>query len=273
MFCIQYRPAKAGWQSGYAAACKAVYAGSIPASASSTSNFLFKIGYKMDKKISVIIRCKNEERWIGHTIQSVLDLVPNNEIIIIDDNSQDKSIEIVRQFESNPSLESNKGKYTDISIHSIESYSPGKAINMGVSEASHDSEYIMIISSHCILKNFDIQDNLQKLDENIAIFGNQIPIYRGQKITKRYLWSHFKDTSEVNMYSDSEERYFFHNALSLFKKSTLIENPFDENLVGKEDRYWANKIINKKIGDIFYNPLLSCDHHYTDKGNTWKGIG
>ena len=25
---------KAGWQSGYAAACKAVYAGSIPASAS-----------------------------------------------------------------------------------------------------------------------------------------------------------------------------------------------------------------------------------------------
>ena len=30
---------KAGWQSGYAAACKAVYAGSIPASA---SRFQFK---------------------------------------------------------------------------------------------------------------------------------------------------------------------------------------------------------------------------------------
>ena len=28
---------KAGWQSGYAAACKAVYAGSIPASASTYS--------------------------------------------------------------------------------------------------------------------------------------------------------------------------------------------------------------------------------------------
>ena len=27
---------KAGWQSGYAAACKAVYAGSIPASASNS---------------------------------------------------------------------------------------------------------------------------------------------------------------------------------------------------------------------------------------------
>ncbi len=31
----------AGWQSGYAAACKAVYAGSIPASASMVYNYLF----------------------------------------------------------------------------------------------------------------------------------------------------------------------------------------------------------------------------------------
>ena len=35
MYCIQYVfNLLAGWQSGYAAACKAVYAGSIPASAS-----------------------------------------------------------------------------------------------------------------------------------------------------------------------------------------------------------------------------------------------
>ena len=32
----------AGWQSGYAAACKAVYAGSIPASASKFSYFAFR---------------------------------------------------------------------------------------------------------------------------------------------------------------------------------------------------------------------------------------
>ena len=33
---------KAGWQSGYAAACKAVYAGSIPASASITFYMYYK---------------------------------------------------------------------------------------------------------------------------------------------------------------------------------------------------------------------------------------
>ena len=41
---------KAGWQSGYAAACKAVYAGSIPDSASNNMNldiFIFKSIYKL----------------------------------------------------------------------------------------------------------------------------------------------------------------------------------------------------------------------------------
>ena len=224
-----------------------------------------------DTKLSVIIRCKDEENWIGHTIQSVLDHIPNNEIIVVDDSSKDKSIEIVRQFQSNPNLADNRNKYTDIKILPIEDYSPAKAINMGVKNSS--SDYIFIISSHCVLKNFDIDKSIKDLKTHSAIFGNQIPIYRGQKITKRYLWSHFIEEEKVNMYSDSEERYFFHNALSFFKKSTLIEFRFDEKLVGKEDRYWANDIIKEREKTILYDPSLVCDHHYTDKGNTWKGIG
>ena len=38
---------KAGWQSGYAAACKAVYAGSIPASASIHKSKIFVIKNKL----------------------------------------------------------------------------------------------------------------------------------------------------------------------------------------------------------------------------------
>ena len=46
------------------------------------------------------------------------------------------------------------------------------------------------------------------------------------------------------MYSSQEKRYFLHNAMALYKKSMLMEFPFDEELVGKEDRYWANEIID-----------------------------
>ena len=74
------------------------------------------------------------------------------------------------------------------------------------------------------------------------------------------------------MFSNLENRYLMHNALSFFEKTTLINFPFNETLTGKEDRYWAIDMIESN-NNILYSPTLSCDHHYTDKGNTWKGIG
>ena len=50
----------------------------------------------MNKKVSIIIRTKNEERWIGHTIQSLLDHLDKPEIIIVDNNSKDSSAKFVR---------------------------------------------------------------------------------------------------------------------------------------------------------------------------------
>ena len=49
-----------------------------------------------DQKVSVIIRSKNEERWIGHAIQSVLDHIESPEIIIVDNNSSDDSCSMVK---------------------------------------------------------------------------------------------------------------------------------------------------------------------------------
>jgi hypothetical protein len=139
-----------------------------------------------------------------------------------------------------------------------------------VKEAQYEN--LLIISSHCILKKFDLVKHLQDLETYGAIFGNQIPIYEGKKITKRYLWNHFGDKEVIDMYSEMEGRYFFHNALSFFKTKTLLDCPFDENLVGKEDRYWVAKMISDGF-KILYDPSMEVDHHYTSNGNTWKGIG
>ena len=74
------------------------------------------------------------------------------------------------------------------------------------------------------------------------------------------------------MFSKLEDRHFFHNALSFFNKKVLVDFPFDENLVGKEDRYWAKNVIEKNM-DVLYDPSMEVDHHFTPNGNTWKGIG
>ena len=220
-------------------------------------------------KFSVIIRCKNEERWIGHTIQSCIDLIKEPEIIIIDNNSTDNSMEIARNFAHDPLIESDPN-YANMLFLNLDDYTPGKAINLGVSKAKND--LIMVISSHCVLTAFNEEKIVSQLNLHSCIFGNQIPYYFGKRIKKRYIWSNFKTEKEINPYSKDESRHFMHNALSCFMKKTLQENPFDEFLQGKEDRYWARDII-KKNRSILYDPSLSCDHHYTQNGNTWKGIG
>jgi glycosyltransferase involved in cell wall biosynthesis len=223
------------------------------------------------KKISVIIRTKNEERWIGHCIQSVIEFLPKSEIIIVDNKSEDETISIVKSFKEDPNLKDNKSnKYTKIKILTIKDYSPGKSINLGIKNASNST--ILIISAHCVLKKINLAKHIKDFKKYKCIFGNQIPVWKGKKITKRYIWSHFKNKQIENMYSEQEQRYFMHNALSMFERSFVLKNKFDENLTSKEDRYWINAIVKKKY-KFLYDPELEAEHHYTEAGNTWKGLG
>lgn len=225
---------------------------------------------KTDKLISVIIRVKNEERWVGHCIQSVLDIIDNPEIIIINNNSHDNSLNIINHFKRDKNLPNSRPKsYTDIKFLEIDEYTPGKALNRGVSVASNN--YVLIISAHCVIQKFDSNLAIEELKDNSALFGNQIPIWNGKKINKKYIWSHFTNEQSINPFSELEGRYFFHNGFSFFKKNTLSKYPFDEELLSKEDRYWAKDMINNNQ-KIIYSPNFEVEHHFTENGATWKNM-
>lgn len=224
----------------------------------------------INDSVSVIIRTKNEERWIGYAIQSVLSNLNKPEIIIVDNNSSDETLNIVGLFIQDKMLgDENNRNYTNIKIFKIDDYTPGKALNLGVKKSTKD--LILVLSAHCQIQKINFKKHLEDLKKFDCIFGRQDPVYKGKNVIKRYLWSHFKNKKTINMYSDYEKRYFLHNALALYKKNTLIKNKFNEALVAKEDRYWANNQI-KKNKKILYDPELSAVHHYTEKGNTWKGL-
>ena len=213
---------------------------------------------------SVVIRNKNEEKYIGYAIQSVVDFLGDKiQLVIVDNESSDESIRIVQTFD-----------YLNISWLNIEhnDYSPGKSLNMGIQECTED--YTMILSAHCDIKKFDSDRVVNKLNEEdfVAVWGKQIPIWDGKKIYRRYMWSNFKDEDLVNYFCESEDRYFFHNAFSMFRTDYVKENPFDEILCGKEDRFWAiDQIQDGK--KIFYDSTIEVHHHYTTNGATWKGVG
>jgi glycosyltransferase involved in cell wall biosynthesis len=210
--------------------------------------------------ISVIIRNHNEHEYIGFSIQSVLDFIPNAEILVIDDNSTDDSLDVVKLFNNR----------ANIKVVSIEDYTPGKALNFGVQKSKHQT--ILILSAHSQITSLDLQYVNQKLQTYVAVFGKQTPIYRGKKISKRYIWSHFLDVEQENMYSTLESRPFLHNAFCFYRKDILLEYPFDETLPGKEDRYWADSILNINKSYL-YTPTIEVNHYYTTNGATWKGIG
>ena len=76
------------------------------------------------EKYSVVLRVRNEERWVGYALQSIVVHIGEScEIIIVNNGTTDDSIRIVNLFE-----------YLNVIKVDIPSsdYTPGKAINLGV---------------------------------------------------------------------------------------------------------------------------------------------
>lgn len=210
--------------------------------------------------ISIVIRNRNEQDYIGFAIQSCLDHFNKPEIIIVDNNSTDNSLEIANLFIDQ----------TQIKITNIDSYTPGKSINIGAQLASRKT--LLVLSAHSQITQVSLPSVESALEKYVAVMGQQNPIYKGKKISKRYIWSHFSDSPEINMFSEIENRFFLHNAFCFYSTQFLKENPMPENYSGKEDRYWAADIISKGY-TYYYTPIHQCNHFYTGNGATWKGIG
>src|SRR5215510_11653515 len=95
--------------------------------------------------ISIIIRTKNEERWITSCLQAVFDQDEKDvEVIVVDNHSTDKTVEKAKRF--------------PVKVLDVDDYLPGKALNVGFKEAR--GEFIVCLSAHCIPVNKEWLSNL-----------------------------------------------------------------------------------------------------------------
>tara|TARA_R110001583_G_scaffold7985_10_gene38936 strand:+ start:25930 stop:26598 length:669 start_codon:yes stop_codon:yes gene_type:complete len=221
--------------------------------------------------ISFIVRTKNEERWIGHCIQSILNNFGREEsdIIIIDNESTDETLQIVKMFKD--------CNLKVLTIPKME-YTPGKALNMGLLSASENSKYACITSAHCQIKDTDIKSlNNHMLDKKcFGIIGRQIPVYKGRKLKSKYVWENFsthtREPIKNLIENDRENTLFFHNAFSFISLDAWRDHNFCEKISGKEDREWASRMSEIGFHSI-YDPNQSCIHHWTHNCATWSGLG
>ncbi len=220
-------------------------------------------------KIGFLIRARDESEHIGFAIQSVFDLFGGDtKICVVDNDSQDDTLAVVDMFPR---------RFHDIEIHRIEKggYTPGKSINRGIKHlAEGGCSIVGILSAHCEMRVASISAVEQKFRDpsTFGVMGRQVPIRRGKRVTPRYIWSNFDVQADVinphESPSPSERRPFFHNAFSFVRVDHWRDHAFDEDLAGKEDRYWAQEHIRRGRNFIL-TPELECRHFWTPKGATW----
>src|SRR3989344_6605787 len=150
--------------------------------------------------ISFIVPTYNREDTIERCIRSIYSVKCDKEIIVIDDNSNDKTIEIIKRNFPKINIirnKSNKG--------------PAYARNVGIKEAN--GEYLFFVDSDVFLTK-DILKKLLKYEDHDILFPRII----------------FEDNTQMYPSNSNEERYLKASTVFMIRKNSLIENNlfFDE---------------------------------------------
>ncbi|MEA5596126.1 glycosyltransferase family 2 protein [Rivularia sp. UHCC 0363] len=128
---------------------------------------------EVDKLVSIVIPCYNNEPFIEDAIASAVNQTYNNvEIIVIDDGSTDKSLEIIRLFENHIQWETSSNQGAP------------KARNRGLELAR--GEYIKFLDADDILLPDSLERQVEKASQlsserKAIIYGDAIWINRDGK--------------------------------------------------------------------------------------------
>lgn len=147
--------------------------------------------------VSVVIPCYNHERFVQDSIQSVIDQTYQHiELIIIDDGSQDGSVEKIQEM-----IPTCKERFFRFEFR----YRPNKGLSATLNEALVwcQGEYYSPIASDDIILDYKIEKQVRFLESNldcIAVFGGITMIDENCKeISTRVLKSKSYSFQEILM--------------------------------------------------------------------------
>lgn len=213
----------------------------------------------MKTKISIIIPCLNEEKYISSCLDSILSSDFTNldkEIILIDGESEDKTQSIIKQYQYEDrciKLLINPLKYTPVSM------------NRGIKEANGD--YIFIISAHAFYpKSYFIKliQNIKALQVDCV---GAVLITKVKNITKKSysiknILEHKFGVGNASFRIGTQEiKEVDTVAFGCYSKEVFTKyGDYDERLIRNQD-IELNKRISNNGGKIYLIPNVHCIYY------------
>lgn len=194
--------------------------------------------------VSIIVRTRNEQRWLTSCLEGVFaQSFKDFEVIIVDNQSSDQTLAKAERF--------------PVKVVSVDRYRPGLALNVGVRNSQ--GRYFVCLSAHCVPVD---SAWLQILVESIqapgvaGVYGRQEPLPYSSDKNKLDLLVTFGLDPRVHI-----KDTFFHNANSIVDRQVWERFPFDEQATNIEDRIWAKQVLDAGYR-ILYEPRASVYHYH-----------
>lgn len=212
--------------------------------------------------VSIIIKTKNEQRTIGKLLKILTQQTFKDfEIILIDDNSTDKTLAIVNRFSKTLPIKVLRVKPGEFNYSYV--------LNLGASKAK--GRYLCSLVGHALpFSKTWLADGLSnfKNPKVAGISGNytEIPIGYFHAGFGR-LFFRPRDYQRFDFYPHMT------NTCSIIRKNLWEEYPFDEKLSECEDYDWALEMLARGY-NIVKDPRLNIfhSHLYLGQRMNWFAI-
>ncbi|MFD2303023.1 glycosyltransferase [Roseibacillus ishigakijimensis] len=197
----------------------------------------------------MLIRTRDSEATIREVLTGLLNQrLPPRRVVIVDNQSRDATLAIVHELVPEAVV---------VEYPAGEPFNYSKALNLGMAEV--DCEFCLIVSSHVILKRFDVtQKSLSFLRESpkygAVVYGS---------VKDRDLSFNAPSPSITDAASEANNRG------QMIRTSCWVEEPFCETIPTCEDQLWSRAIKARAWAVAVLPEVISYENPYK---NTAKRV-